>query len=222
VSGSGSYTGTGTAVFLAAVSPGSSPAAVSFGGNVSLAAASTLDIELGGTTRSSNYDAILANGNLSLSGILAVSLIDLGAGLFAPDSGDSFDILDWGSLTGTFSAIQLPTLTGALAWNTSQLYTTGVLSVDSAGLSGDYNNNGTVDAPDYVVWRKNNNTATTLPNDSTPGTSPADYTMWRANFGQTAGSGSSTSANAAVPEPATLGLLMFATGGCCICRRRAA
>ena len=33
VSGSGSYTGTGSAVFLAAVSPGSSPAVVSFGGN---------------------------------------------------------------------------------------------------------------------------------------------------------------------------------------------
>jgi hypothetical protein len=44
-----------------------------------------------------------------------------------------------------------------------------------------------VDAADYVAWRKNNNTAVTLPNDSTPGTSPADYDVWRAHFGHAAG-----------------------------------
>ena len=80
MSGSGSYTGTGTAVFLAAISPGSSPAAVSFGGNATFAATNTLDIELGGTTRGSQYDAILANGNLAVGGILTVSLIDLARG----------------------------------------------------------------------------------------------------------------------------------------------
>ena len=91
-----------------------------------------------------------------------------------------------------------------------------------AGVPGDYNNNGTVDAADYVVWRKNNNTATTLPNDSTPGTSPADYTVWRSHFGQPPGSGSGAIANAAVPEPATFLLLMFGVAGWCLRRRRAA
>ncbi len=36
------------------------------------------------------------------------------------------------------------------------------LFVASEGLTGDYNENGTVDAADYVLWRKNpSNTATT-------------------------------------------------------------
>ena len=70
-----------------------------------------------------------------------------------PHGSQSFDILDWGgSLSGVFESIQLPTLGGTLVWDTSQLYTTGVLSVvGPANLAGDYNQNGTVDAADYVV-----------------------------------------------------------------------
>ena len=54
-------------------------------------------------------------------------------------------------------------------------------------VNGDYNNNGVVDATDYVVWRKRLNQSVTLPNDSTPGTvTSADYTVWRVNFGESA------------------------------------
>ena len=41
---------------------------------------------------------------MSLAGTLKVSLI----GGFSPTLGDSFDILDWGTLSGTFSTLQLP------------------------------------------------------------------------------------------------------------------
>ncbi|MEX2306575.1 MAG: hypothetical protein WD738_03230 [Pirellulales bacterium] len=77
---------------------------------------------------------------------------------------------------------------------------------------GDYNDDGVVDAADYVVWRKHNNTMTTLPNDSTPGeVNDADYNQWRAHFGQTAGAGAtgSASANPAVPEPTSILLLLI-------------
>jgi hypothetical protein len=221
VSGAGTFTGTGTVNFEGDLTPGNSPAAVSFGGNVTFASTTTLKIELGGTTRGSEYDAILASGNLSLGGTLAVSLIDAGAGLFGPELGDSFDVLDWGFLSGTFSAIQLPTLAGALAWNTSQLYATGVLSVVAPGLPGDYNQNGTVDAADYVLWRNNLGSGTALANDDTPGVGPDDYTRWRARFGQTAGGGSIATTNAAVPEPAALGLFLAGMLMICFCRRAA-
>jgi hypothetical protein len=56
-----------------------------------------------------------------------------------------------------------------------------------AGLSGDYNDDGTVDAADYVTWRRALGQLITLPNDSTPGTvTQEDYGVWRANFGRTA------------------------------------
>jgi hypothetical protein len=63
----------------------------------------------------------------------------------------------------------------------------------SAGLTGDYNSDGSVDAADYVLWRKN---------DGAPG----GYNAWRTNFGRTAGSGLGSAA-AAMPEPASALLL---------------
>ena len=74
---------------------------------------------------------------------------------------------------------------------------------------GDYDGNGVVDAADYVVWRKGLGTIYTQ----------NDYSVWRTHFGQTVGSGAM--ANAAVPEPATLILLIVLADGCCLRRRRA-
>ena len=90
-------------------------------------------------------------------------------------------------------------------WNSSLLYTAGILRV---ALAGDFNIDGTVDAADYVVWRKI---------DGTHGR----YNTWRTHFGEPAGSGSGASVNATVPEPATLVLLMFAAAGWCLRRRLA-
>ena len=70
-----------------------------------------------------------------------------------------------------------------------------------------------MNAADYVLWRKGG----TLSNEvADPGTvSAADYTEWRARFGNPAGSGSSLGGGA-VPEPAAallliIGLLTAAT-----------
>jgi hypothetical protein len=68
-------------------------------------------------------------------------------------------------------------------------------------LPGDYNDDGTVGAADYVVWRKYEGTGTTLPNDPHGGTIGANqFDTWRANFGNVYGSGSSITGIA--PEPA--------------------
>ena len=81
------------------------------------------------------------------------------------------------------------------------------------GLAGDFNNNGTVDAADYALWRDNSGNAS-LPNDNGLTTQSDRYNLWRSNFGKmSAGSGS---ALAAVPEPATAVLaltLLAAVGG---------
>ncbi|MEX0613666.1 MAG: hypothetical protein WD738_17025 [Pirellulales bacterium] len=79
------------------------------------------------------------------------------------------------------------------------------------GLPGDFNENGKVDAADYVVWRKNNNTNNSLPNDSGLGTpiGSAHFDLWRANFGMMA-AGAAAGSNAPVPEPASLVVLGLA------------
>ena len=85
---------------------------------------------------------------------------------------------------------------------------------------GDYNGDGVVDGADYTVWRDHLGSGTSLPNDDTPGVGQDDYTRWKTHFGQTGGSGASVNANAAVPEPAALGLVIV--GMLTMCSRRRA
>jgi hypothetical protein len=75
--------------------------------------------------------------------------------------------------------------------------------VTAPHLPADYNYDGTVDAADYVYWRKT-------------GGPPADYTTWRSNFGRSAGSGA---ASRTVPEPTVALLLLCAVTGCFVNRR---
>jgi hypothetical protein len=79
------------------------------------------------------------------------------------------------------------------------------------GVAGDYNNNGVVDAADYVIWRKLLGTNTQLQNEGenvTPGmVTDEDYTTWRTNFGLVTPPGAGSSA--AVPEPGAMVLAML-------------
>jgi hypothetical protein len=72
------------------------------------------------------------------------------------------------------------------------------VTVAAAGVAGDYNGNGIVDAADYVMWR----------NGDSPDDTQAGYDLWRSRFGATSGSGSGLGA-AGVPEPASLVLLLL-------------
>ncbi len=196
--GSGTYTGLGTVNFEGDLKPGNSPAAVHFDGDVVLGTASTLRMELGGSTVGSQYDQINVAGKLTLGGTLEITLING----FIPTLGQSFDLLNWGTVAGAFASLQLPSVPG-LVWNTSQL-SAGIVSIVAAGIPGDYNNNGVVDAADYVLWREN---------PSAYGGSPAGYNTWRTNIGQTAGSGTGSSlgfTDTSVPEPAGIVLLAVA------------
>ena len=89
------------------------------------------------------------------------------------------------------------------------------------GTPGDYNGNSTVDAADYIVWRKNNGTNNTLPYDNGLGTpiGPPHYNLWRQNFGNTGGTGTSTGLYQAVPEPGT-GVLATAVLFACLTWRK--
>lgn len=64
-------------------------------------------------------------GALNFDGHLTLVL----DGAFTPEEGDSFDLFDFSFLSGAFDTVALPTLAPGLAWDTSQLYLTGVVSV---------------------------------------------------------------------------------------------
>jgi hypothetical protein len=75
----------------------------------------------------------------------------------------------------------------------------------AAGLEGDYNEDGRVDAADYVVWRKTSGTA-------------EGYNTWRTNFGRSSVAGSALGGVAAVPEPAGLMLILLGLATVCLGR----
>jgi fibronectin-binding autotransporter adhesin len=199
----GDISGTGTT----SISAGNTLTATSF-------AQGALAMQLAGAAAAAN-SKLNVTGALSLAATLTISL---GVG-FAPAAGNTFDILDWGTLNGTFSSLQLPALAGGLNWNTSQLYVSGALSI--GGALGDYNHNGVVDAADYTLWRDTLGSSTSLAADGNGNGSidAGDYTIWTTNFGNHSGAGASS--NSAVPEPTTLSMLLAGILTIC-CRRRAA
>jgi hypothetical protein len=96
-----------------------------------------------------------------------------------------------------------------------------VIGQAAPSLNGDFNNDGKVDAADYVMWAKNNGTNNALPNDNGLGTpiGSAHYDLWRANFGNPPGSGSGLAA-ASVPEPMSWLLLGMAAAIVMLSTRR--
>jgi hypothetical protein len=156
VTGTGTITNAGAAQFDA-----NSSASTVFGtGSTILASTVTLNansfaqggliLQLGGDTAGS-YSKLEVTGALNLAGKLTVSLVNN----FAPALGNSFDLMDWGTLSGHFGSVSLPALSAGLAWNSSQLYTTGKLEVVSVNLlPGDFNRDGHVDAADILPAMK--------------------------------------------------------------------
>jgi autotransporter-associated beta strand protein len=190
--GTGTIGGTITVNAGGVLAPGASPESLSVGA-LMMMPGSMIAMEIGGTTPASQYDQLLATGAVAFDGTLAVSLING----FSPNVGDTFNLFD-GTISGAFDVLNLPSLTSGRSWSTSQLYTSGVLSV-VAGQAGDFDNDGDVDGRDFLVWQRN--------------PSLGNLGDWQANYGVGA-----LSASTAVPEPSAFVLVLL--GGYPLSRKR--
>ena len=184
-------------------SPGLSPTIATFG-NVALSNSSTLVMELGGTDarqrlrpdpshrphlRRQRYSALI-NG-------------------FTPAAGQTFNLFD-GALTGTFDTLQLPTLAG-LAWNTSQLYTNGIIGVNVAPPACPATTTTTASStpsttPSGATTWATANESDIANNGDGNGVTESDFNVWKQHYGDpgSGGGGLATATSIPVPEPAIL------------------
>ena len=197
LAGAGKLSGDLTVLTGATTAPGTSTGMLKVGGNYTQNAGATLAVEIGGTLPEENFDVLEITGMASLGGTLDVALIDS----YTPAINEQFTILSASSIGGSLS---LGGSDGGL-FNLTQVGSTLVLEFigGTAGTTGDYNDDGTVDAADYTTWRDNLGTNNPLANDPIGGTiGQSQYTQWKDNFGNTASSSAT-----AVPEPSAGALL---------------
>ena len=168
-------------------------------------------------------NAILDTAKLTLLGGGTASLADTGFISLAAGIDERMAALVLGATmqaNGTYGA------PGSGATNTlgmdEYFSGTGIITVGPAGLLGDFNSDGKVDAGDYITWRKNEIVNAPLSNDNGVGTQAARFSLWRANFGDPpgAGSGGGLSGPGTVPEPGAFALLICAAGSGLVTSRR--
>jgi len=133
------------------------------------------------------FDRLIVDGQLTAGGKLVVSLIDD----YIPVAGHTFDVLDFSSLVSTFT-VELPHLFGFLAWDDSNLLTSGELSIVSTTVAtGDFNSDGTVNGRDFLLWQTN--------------PSVGELDAWMAGYGYAPGS---VGHSVALPEPDSVVLML--------------
>jgi autotransporter-associated beta strand protein len=200
---------------------------------MAFAGGTTITEELGASHQSDKIALINgAAGDITFGGN-AVNFTDLTGGSLASGS---YPIIT-SDVAGAYTGLTVDgsgNITGGLtigtglsAYPTAVLQQIGnniVLTIPAAGLPGDFNSDGKVDAGDYATWRKNEVANSSLPNDGGATDQATRFTLWRANFGNPPGAGSSLGGPGAVPEPASIllvvvGIAVLSTVGT---RRRAA
>lgn len=102
IGGIGAITVGASLVNEGTISPGTSPGILTIsetGGAFSMTSTSELNIELGGNTVGTEYDQLIVSGTFGLDGTLNASLISP----FVPNPVDTFNVLDYSSISGFFT-----------------------------------------------------------------------------------------------------------------------
>jgi hypothetical protein len=186
------------------------------GSNYKFTQTSNLVMDIQGANPGFGYDLLFTTGQFIADGTLTLNLLNG----FSPTLGQTFDMLDFTTLTGTFDTLDLPLLDPGLTWNTSQLYTTGILSVSAGFLEADFEEDGDVDGNDLVRWQDYYGD---FPVGHVRGDADGDgdadgrdFLIWQRQY---TGKLFLTAENVAVPEPGSWVLLSLFVVGWCRSRR---
>ena len=194
------------------LAPGLSAGRTTIDGNYTQLAAAALEIEIGGTTPTTQHDFVYLEGAATLNGQLELGLINN----FTPTAGQTFTILESISgMTGAFSNVangqRLATEDGAGSFQVN--YGAGsdfdpnqiVLSNFAADLApADFDEDGDVDGDDLAKWKAGygaNGDHMAGDADGDNDVDGNDFLNWQRGLGNGA---PSRPAVGAVPEPATL------------------
>ena len=184
------------------VAPGHGVGQLSVSGDFAMGSDSALEIEIGGTS-ANQFDTLQVTKHVFLDGTLEVTLTDD----YDPDFGQQFSIVQAVSIAN--SGIVLG---GPDGEKFKLIFAPGLLLLEStmAGLPGDYNGNGLVDAVDYTLWRDNLGLDSSVLGGNGSGAASvvqADYDLWKSHFGESVASRSEVDP---IPEPASLLLALLA------------
>jgi hypothetical protein len=193
------------------ISPGNSPGVTHVLGDLTMNGGS-IYLEIAGNTESL-YDQLIVDGTLAAGGMLDVALVG-----YSPVAGDSFDLLDFGSLTGGFT-VSLPGLGTGLAWDVSAFQSTGTLSVIADIVEdADFDGDGDVDGRDFLIWQRGfgltEQENKSLGDANGDGNVDAgDLAVWQTQYAEPS---ELAATQTAVPEPGSLVILsaMLAIYGC--------
>ncbi len=159
--GNGVINGTALINSGGTISPGTGIGILKFTAAPFLNGRTLMEINRGAAT---NADKIIrSGGNLAYAGTLTVT--NLGAAL---QSGDTFDLFDATSFTGSFTSTTLPVLSTGLIWNTNNLLVSGIIYVTNIFFDLTYNAaaNGNISgsATQSVIYAGSGTAVTAVPN----------------------------------------------------------
>jgi autotransporter-associated beta strand protein len=123
VKGTGTITGASSWANNSITMPGgTSIGTLKFGANVSMNNSATLSMQV--TGGSTSCDKVAISGTFTCNGTLEVTIAS-----GTPVLGASYQLFTATSVVGTFVTIKLPVLEQGLEWDSSELYTTGIIKI---------------------------------------------------------------------------------------------
>ncbi|MCA9231493.1 MAG: hypothetical protein KDA57_12640 [Planctomycetales bacterium] len=188
-------------------------------GTYELADTATLEVEIGGTNL--NLFDSMTGQTVTIDGTLEIEQIDPGGGVFQPQLGDTFEIVNATSVTGMFDSVNITGLNPALTYQV--LYAANSVTLEAVRkYSADFDFDGDVDDADRATWEVGFGTSSGAVHmngdaDEDGDIDAFDYLAWQQQVGSGLGP---LVAAAAVPEPSALTLLSSLALAGLLSRRR--